>query len=439
MMLESAAARLPARIRFRGCIALLGWLLLAFNAPAAISDSTDAPVETHLSGSSTPQKFERAVVLSGGGLNIFRYLGWLEGIELGGKPADVMIGTCGASLAIAVANALPDHQDRLDYVLSRDFFELINSAKIRNGEKFWSPSNVLNLLFFYFGKLWIQGELRMFPDIFDWYIVDAPQGYSLPELDIPFNRDRSRISSVIVAARPMFGPEEVSVTTSWKRHRYREVYFTDPETARLLEGFDSPTAGVDTWFRKSRVLSETEVIVDATVAQAARASIADPYLVNPAIIDGEYFITGAVDLHPLELAYQIADEVVMNYAPPFSRSIEIQGIYDTFGFDANYRLRTVNDHHADYWVDNTFSDDEDEVFVETVRVDNPLRVLIGDIHALSYGFADYEEYRQIVLRDWQLGVVRGYEAVTQGEPNAKGHIRKMERGNTSRQQRRRFR
>ena len=129
----------------------------------------------------------------------------------------------------------------------------------------------------------------------------------------------------------------------------------------------------------------------------------------------------------------------MERSSGFSRSIEIQGIYDTFGFDANYRLRTVNDRHADYWVDNTFGDDEDEVFVETVRVDNPLRVLIGDIHALSYGFADYEEYRQIVLRDWQLGVVRGYEAVTQGEPNAKGHIRKMERGNTSRQQRRRFR
>jgi hypothetical protein len=436
---EAAASGALLRCCPRAKLSLiLGWFLLAFHAPAAVADSADAPVGTHPSDTSRPEKFERAVVFSGGGLNIFRYLGWLKGIEAGGKPADVMIGTCGGSLAIAVANALPDHQDRLDFVLSHEFFRLFNSAGIRNEEKFWNPSNVLNLLFFFLGKLWVQGELRMFPDIFHWYILDLPQDYSLPELDIPFNRDRRRISSLIVAARPTFGPEDVGLTTSRGRHRYREVYFTDPETAKLLEGFDTPTARVNTWLRKSRVLAATEVIVDATVTQAARASIADPYLVNPAEIDGDYFITGAIDLHPLELAYEIADEVVMNYSPPFSRSIEIQGIYDTFGFDANYRLRMVHDSHADYWVDNTFADDEDELFIETVRVDNPLRMFLGDIHWLNFGFTDYEQYRQIVLRDWMLGVRRGYEAVTRGERNAKSHIRKMERANTSRQQRRRF-
>ncbi|HSE67085.1 MAG TPA: hypothetical protein VLB12_08870 [Gemmatimonadales bacterium] len=91
--------------------------------------------------------------------------------------------------------------------------------------------------------------------------------------------------SVVVGATAGSSPGEVE-TPCKGRKLYQESYFTDPEVARLIEGFKSPIGQA---YPNSAVSLDTRVYTDLSVANAASISIRDPFLMKPRRHGEEYF------------------------------------------------------------------------------------------------------------------------------------------------------
>ena len=94
--------------------------------------------------------------------------------------------------------------------------------------------------------------------------------------------------------------------------RFKETYFTDEQTAKLLDGFVSPMAS---YGPASNVEPETEVRTDLDMTTALRASISDPFLMEPKQIGNDRYLGGITDLYAIELAKSLADSVMMLLLP----------------------------------------------------------------------------------------------------------------------------
>jgi len=75
------------------------------------------------------EKYSTALVFSGGGPNVPMFLGILEGLESQGVRPDVIIGTCGGSIATALVRAIPDPEQRRKYVKSDEFRTCLRSPE----------------------------------------------------------------------------------------------------------------------------------------------------------------------------------------------------------------------------------------------------------------------------------------------------------------------
>jgi len=152
---------------------------------------------------------------------------------------------------------------------------------------------------------------------------------------------------IMVAARANFTPDDVGKPRQ-TQDLFTQVYFTDPETGALLQKFKSPIRKL---FPDSYIAEETATITGSTTEAGARASIADPFLINPGKIDNDYFFTGAVDLFPMELAHELADEVVVTFPSSLYTGFRELAIQKTFGFSPSQRaLHAIQDKSVK-WID----------------------------------------------------------------------------------------
>ena len=94
---------------------------------------------------------------------------------------------------------------------------------------------------------------------------------------------------MVVGATAAFSPEDVE-TPRKGRKLFQETYFTDPEVARLIEGFKSP---IGQNYPNSTVSVDTKVFTDLSVGNAASISIRDPFLMKPLRHGDQYFTGGS--------------------------------------------------------------------------------------------------------------------------------------------------
>ncbi len=153
----------------------------------------------------------------------------------------------------------------------------------------------------------------------------------------------------MVAAQLNYGPDQAGQPLSSKKIS-QEVFFTDELTADAIRPFTK--SPIPQQFPDSLVMNEIAIRTDVTLLSAARASISDPYLVSPMKIGSKYFITGGIDLYPIELGKDIGDEVIITDGGPYDR-IEVQAIKNTFGYDPNERRRHVLEQDIDLRIDMT--------------------------------------------------------------------------------------
>ncbi|MEK6706122.1 MAG: hypothetical protein AABZ06_10060 [Bdellovibrionota bacterium] len=70
-------------------------------------------------------------------------------------------------------------------------------------------------------------------------------------------------------------------------------------------------------FRNGAIEFQTSAIFDASIGDAMRVSISDPYLMMPVRLSRDFYIAGTIDLYPLEVAYQLADEIAAVFPSKF--------------------------------------------------------------------------------------------------------------------------
>lgn len=306
------------------------------------------------STSGGPKKpFGRALVLSGGSLRTAAFLGAIDGCLESGYDPDVVITTCGASLAAAIANAHGDRTHWLEFLESDEFFKYMQSVKVN--PSFTSPQPLISGL----AKMKADQLYRVFtnrtnaatiPDLFSKYVVDLPVDSGLDSLHRSFRTDGLPV--ILVAARLEYSPQDVGKVIG-DRKLFTEVYFTDPQTAQHLKGLKSFPARR---FPKGYLSEGTDVYSNVPLYDAARASMSEPTLVQQKSIniDGKptLFSAGSVNGYPIEMALQLAEHVVAGASGPQG---EIENIvYDAaFGMPLNERYRIDQNLPADRWIDFT--------------------------------------------------------------------------------------
>lgn len=187
--------------------------------------------------------------------------------------------------------------------------------------------------------------------VFDDTIMSVPLEFPGGErFRLPFPTGPGKPRIIIVAGELMYCPCCEPKTKEGLRY-CREAYFTDADTAEHLRG---RTSAIAQFFPDGAIQRSTVVKTGYNLEQAARASMSDPYYINLQCLDGRHYVTGAINLHPIELAHALADEVII---PSFYPVVDVlgQSSWGTFfRFDIRAREVHVNQQPATHWID--FSD-----------------------------------------------------------------------------------
>lgn len=345
-----------------------------------------------LSSSVWAKPFKRALVLAGGGLAPISYASIAKHLEYYGWKPDVIITTCGSSLSSSALMAYPDREQLYNFFLSKDFHSFMRTPelKLRSAfeiQKFLNPVTE-------------QLNMTMFTD----YIMDIPNQVEMRGAKTHFPQSGTRY--IMIAGKALFSPGE---NFEALRYRYKETYFTDSSTAAILRGRRSAVAKQ---FPKSYIDPYVEVRTDFEPLEAARASISDPLLINPAEFDGEHFLTGGINLYPIELAKDIADEIMVTYPLKFPDYMS-EIVEKTYGYSALKRQEWVSQQTGFNWIDvygknNGFS---------------PELVFLKVYEGVPKNFF---MYRKIAKMEWEFGQERAAQALNaKANNNRLGNIHKL--------------
>lgn len=360
--------------------------------------------------------FKRAVVFSGGGYEFSQFLGVLNALEEFDKKPDLIIASCGGAVAAALAANFESPEHRNQFLKSDRFRGFVRSTSLDKRYNDFSA-----------GLSWLmrrkdEAENHLIPAIYSDYLINVPQEILLPELNISFSE--TSIPIIIVGSKVLFRPE--SVSQKIKQKLYTEVYFTSPDIAQYLKNIKSPIALMNA---DSSINLQTEVITNVGVMQAARAAAANPMIIPPTLINGDYFVGGSVNLYPLELARELADEVIMSFGEAFGDYAGTPVVKAAFQFDANKRLLSVTDQYADWWTDSS----DRSSFLEN-------KYGFG----IKYGFMglyfrmpqENDQFDSDIMEQFNYGWDRMLESLFQPTPNFKCHIRNLNSKNSSNELRR---
>lgn len=282
------------------------------------------------------QPFKRALVIGGGGISPGVALGVIAGAQAAGYKPDVILSSCGSSLGAALYSSFGNAEEALAYAKSKKFYRQL-SGMVKIDSRL---------------ALRLKGRLdraasapQVIPDLFQNTILEVPEDVTglLPNDRFPTKGPKL----IVLAAKALFSPSSAGLDPG-PGPLYRETFITDAGTARLLRGRHST---VKENFPYSRVAAKTEAISGVSLSQAARASISDPYYLNPARIGDDYYFGGAVDLFPAETALELAEEVLMNFPTGLYSYYENLAIETTFGFSQSDRTTLVGERRDVKWLD----------------------------------------------------------------------------------------
>lgn len=367
---------------------------------------------------SQPAYSEKVLVLEGQNFNTAIHVGIFDGFVENGWNPEFVVASCGGAIAAALINAIPNPEERRAFLSSEGFFNLLQTVKYRDPKMFSNLGNLINKTIVMTDRRSnMRKGYRSPPPLFSGYLLEVPNHFNIE----PFNQDFNPLGTrvVIIGSKLNFGPQDVGKRVAHEK-LYQEVFFTDTETANLLRNTISPVA---ISFPNSAVSLYTQVITTQSIGTAARVSITDPYLINPAQVEDTYFLGGSIDLYPLEVAYKLGYQVAMVY-PDAQDFLGQSALGSSFGFDNNAQLRKVTGMYADHWID--FSNFES----------------LGDHHFSVVGMnvmknkmkfnlpQDLETFREAQQAQWEFGYARAVEALQQPH-NSRNHIRGITRQNTS--------
>lgn len=344
--------------------------------------------------------FKKALVIGGGGITPGMALGMIAGAKDAGYHPDVLLASCGASLGAVLYSSFSSPEEALKYAKSEQFYLRLQNL-IKLGA--WSALGLRKKM------IHTMENPKLLPPFFDGTILEIPGEVEglLPSEKFPIAKNKPRL--VILAARASFGPHHQG-RDSGTQPLFRQTFITDFATATELRGFDSP---MQKSFPYGRVDRKTEIRTDVTLSQAARASITDPFYVNPARIGDSYYWGGAIDLFPVETAQHLADEVLMNFPGGLYSGFEDLAIFSAFGFAQSDRTTEVSRRTDVRWIDSSGS--------HKLALDP---TLFGVMFINRFP-TTHAQFAYTIHHQYKLGYARAFEAarIQKNRANVRTHLR----------------
>lgn len=288
-------------------------------------------------------KYERCMVFAGGGFRFGAYLGMHAAATDAKKKPDILLASCGGAIAAALIHALPDEEARKDWLCSRQMYDYCRQVHS-------TPHAVLHRVLLRAAQRRFSSQLApVVPDIFSEYLFEPPD----TEIPLPPVAPYSgQAALAIIGAKLLFGSSEIGHARG-ARKLFAETIFASPRVQHLLACATSALAR-SAWHASAVALGLCFESV-YPLASAVLISTAD-VIYFPAVSHlGQFYSGGAVDLFPIEIAKQLATEIIMELKAPLDQSFAQPAWRSVYGIDGNARLRQVQQNHAkignDVWID----------------------------------------------------------------------------------------
>ena len=401
--------------------------------------------------------FRKVLILSGGELRFSAGLAMLATLHQRGWFPDVTIYTCGFSkIPGAYLNSLthlqpgePDPAKWYEAAMSDEYFRIMHRVKVNHD--FFSKvvdkdGNTASTLLYRQMTSRIAGTqlkkginqgsqvpllaallktkpnpikltpVAIYPDVYrdkKDTLLDVPLDLYPAGMNIPFSANKMR--AIFVATKILY-PRELQNKPRPENSPplFQEVVFTDRQTADEIARVKYEKSPIARMFPKAPIHTDVEVRSGYRVWDVARATLADMYLTAPMWLEDptgrhprELFITGALNISPIELALSLGDEVMairmkeLRSSNP-AEKIESYVYENTFGFTNDERRLAIKDRFGDkvIWIDLEGIQD-----MEKSNGFSPLRVGDGPKMRLKDNIPDDPvEFKRRSKAQWEWGV-----------------------------------
>ncbi|GJH41488.1 hypothetical protein RCZ04_20380 [Capnocytophaga sp. HP1101] len=334
----------------------------------------------------TLKRFERCLILSGGGTRFALYGGMYQALTEIDKTPSLLIATCGGAFAALVINAFSTYSERKAYLQSEEFYYFIKSLSLTPYSKLHS----IGLLALQ--KRYDSRRAPYIEDVYQRYLVNMPQELDTLLPSIAQVRFSPTLPTIIVGAKMLFTPEDCN-TLRGKRKLYQKVLFTDAQTADIINVNTIQITSEN--YRQSAVDKNIMLHTAMSMLTAARISVSDMYYVAPVNLGSNTYAGGAIDLVPIELATALSREVIREEKQPYT-STEEALVRAVLGFSGNERLVELTQYPAKC-IDTRNATTALKGFYSEKYIDWK-RWRIG-IHFPK----DYAHYRKQIERQWDYG------------------------------------
>ncbi len=333
-----------------------------------------------------PKKYQRCMVMAGGGFHFGYYLGIYAAMCDSGKQPDLLLASCGGAIAAALIQSLPDDQERKAWLAARQMYQFWNGLQSTRRAK------VSHAFTQAMRRRFLGNSAKYIPDLFNDYMFEIPA-----QIPLPRNAEKN-VDVAIVAGKLNYARHEVGQLRR-NRKLFSEIIFCGQRAAELLRAAPSPLS--DPMFGDNAIAADILTDVLMPINDAVRASISDMFYFRcHSHASGDY-IGGVVDLFPIEVAHQLADSVIMELKGGYDEMYGIPAIRTVLGFDGNHRLRHVLKQHADAWVNTA---DMEKVFLHQ-RIHQKVMLSKNRIQIVTP--KSYDDYVKMIEAQWQFGYQRG--------------------------------
>lgn len=403
MGLELEQSKIHSPFRLHSCLLVIG-LYLFFQNPADAQEILPMP----RCCDSLP--FKRAIIFSGEGTDFTCHIGMYDAAVEAGLAPDLIIGTSGGSIAALIISTYPDRLERNKFIASSRLHEMLLSIQIEHPRVLLESGRALRW------RIRGIGLAPHPPDIFTRPIASIPGNFGLTESDHPFEVNPKGPKVLLVAGELHF---DTSKGLRSSQKLFTETWFTDPDTARYIPA-DMPTIG--TVYPNSAVCPLGQTVTDVKLSEAMMASIAEPHVFLPVTVGGKTYTGGVINLHAIELAGRLAEEVITPKMGHHSR-VATNVIHSVFEYEPNQRMDAVNQFPVKYrvdfsdatpalkgnsfWFSAKFVNNESEVqSVLSGDYKKDRAYLIPRYRIVDNVPASFEEYQKKINAQWQYGYDR---------------------------------
>lgn len=285
------------------------------------------------------KQFKRAVLFSGGGTRYGIYLGMYAALQDLKLTPDLIVATCGGSIAATIISALPTPREQKEYLQSEELYQFVKQTQLTK------QKSLLKIGLFSLKKTSQSKSAPFIEDVFQRYLVELSQDLvELPSLQgVSFENS----NTIIIGSRLLFSKKDI-LKKRGESKLYQKVVFSNK--AILNSAIDADFNINNPNYLDSAVAASVEMKSDFSMTEAMRVSVSDMFYVEPFYKNSDIYAGGVIDLVPVEIANYFADELIVEKKQRY-KPVEEALVRSVLGFSGNARLDEIAQFPVKYWID----------------------------------------------------------------------------------------